>query len=605
MERERRKLAAILAVDAVGYSRLMGKDEVGTLARLKAHHAARFEPALARNGGRLVKLIGDGALAEFGSAVDAVRAAIEFQSAMVEFNRSEAEDARIVFRVGLHLGDLIVDGHDLYGDGVNVAARLEAEAPPNGIILSGDIHNAVAGKLKASLHDVGLLPLKNIDRPVQAFRVEWNPVDWQVPAVLPPFGAPAQHHGPLTEMRTLREDLSTQVAAHPPHGSISIAVLPFMAPEHILGHGFSEDLIVEMSRLRDFSVISLQSSQQFPPTASTAADSAHQLGARYILAGTLRRSGERLRVTAQLIDGNDSRCLWAERYERVMTDLFDVVDDIVGNIIGCVEAELGEVERQRASRANPTDLDAWELAHRGMWHVYRFTREDTASAEQWLHEAIERAPDFSLPYAGLAYASFVKAIWRFADDLPAAMLEGLGRAEKAIAVDPHSVLGHVVLGRLLTLLGDLPRAFHHLERAMEISPSFAQAHFGLGQAHLWSGQPERALRCLVSARRLSPKDPLLSMFLTFESFCHFALQDHSAAEHAARRAAELRPAEVWAQLALAVAMISTGRMREAREAMDAVKRIDGNFSIALLEPVVRHVSSDRRVQLMNALSAIA
>ena len=304
MAREQRKLAAILAADVVGYSRLMGRDESGTLARLRKMRAEHLDPVLARNGGRLVKLTGDGALAEFSSAVDALGAAIEFQQAMAEVNQDQPEGAALVFRVGLHLGDLIVDGDDLYGDGVNVAARLEAEAPAGGILISGNVHDAVAGRLKATFDDRGNLVLKNIERPIQAFGVNWDPADWKVLAA------------------ASTTDLPLTVPDKP-----SIAVLPFEnmsgdPEQEYFADGMVEEIITALSRFKWLFVIARNSSFTFKGRAVDIKEVGRRLGVRYVLEGSVRRASGKVRITGQLIDAATGTHIWADRFERDLTDVF-------------------------------------------------------------------------------------------------------------------------------------------------------------------------------------------------------------------------------------------------------------------------------------------
>jgi class 3 adenylate cyclase len=281
LAREQRKLAAVIAADVVGYSRLMGRDESGTLARLRKNRSERLDPVLARYGGRLVKLTGDGALVEFASAVDALSAAIEFQQAMTEVNSDQLADTALVFRMGLHLGDLIVDGDDLYGDGVNVAARLEAEAPAGGIVISRTVHEAVAGRLKATFDDLGSLALKNIGRPIQAYSVRWQPSDWQLPPASQVAVTPsAEQQAPL-----------------PLPDKPSIAVLPFQnmsgnPEQEYFADGMVEDIITALSRFRSLFVIARNSSFTYKGKAVNVKHVARELGVRYILEGSVRKSGD-------------------------------------------------------------------------------------------------------------------------------------------------------------------------------------------------------------------------------------------------------------------------------------------------------------------------
>lgn len=389
--------------------------------------------------------------------------------------------------------------------------------------------------------------------------------------------------------------------------SFAIAVLPFanmsgQPGQDFMAEGFSEDLTTELSRRRDFSVISRQSSALFSGRPETAAAAAAELSVRYALAGSLRGMGGRLRVTAQLIDAIGNRCIWAERYDRDLADIFAVQDEIVASIIGSLDAEVRQEERERAARKLPGELDAWELFHRGLWHVYRFTREEIATGEALFRQALALAPDFALPHAGLGYAAFVKAVWYFAPDPASAMAEGLQHAQAGVARDGGSAFCHVVLGRLLTLAGKIEGALHHLRLAIEMNPSFAQAHFGLAQALVYAGEPFEALAGIETALRLSPKDPLRSMFLTLRSFCHFSLGDYAAAEAAARSAMQLQWAETWARLALCCALVELGREDEARRIAQETLRIEPAFTAEKFGRLVAHAPEQVRRRIWRDLA---
>jgi adenylate cyclase len=311
LAREQRRLAAILFADAVGSSRLMGRDESGTVARLLEHLTQRLAPAATRHGGRVVRIKGDGSLIEFASAVDALGAAIDFQQAMIEANRGQPGEKTIVFRVGLHLGDVIVAGDDIYGDDVNVAARLEAEAPPGGIIVSRAVREAVSGRLKVSLHALGELALKNIERPIRAFRVEWDATDWKtMEADAPKPAIPAE---PTTSSLALPD-------------KPSIAVLPFQnmsgdPEQEYFTDGITEDIITELSRFHSLFVIAQNSSFSYKGKSRDIQHVGRDLGVRYVLEGSIRRSSGRIRVTGQLIDTLTGNHIWAERYDRVLGHL--------------------------------------------------------------------------------------------------------------------------------------------------------------------------------------------------------------------------------------------------------------------------------------------
>jgi adenylate cyclase len=322
---------------------------------LKEHRARRLEPALSRNGGRLVKLSGDGALAELPSAVDALRAAVEFQQSVDEANATQPEEQRMLFRIGLHLGDLIVDGDDLYGDGVNVAARLESEAPSGGIVVSGALHEAAAGRLQAEFADLGRLSLKNIDRQVQAYRVEWN----HRARALPPASA---------------------VDALPLPDKPSIAVLPFQnmsgdPEQEYFADGMVEDIITALSRTKALFVIARNSSFTYKGKAVDIKQVGRELGVRYVLEGSVRRAGKRLRIAGQLIDATTGSHIWADRFEGDVADLFDLQDQVTTRVVGAIAPELEHAEIERASRKPTGDLQAYDYYLRGMACLYRQSSE--------------------------------------------------------------------------------------------------------------------------------------------------------------------------------------------------------------------------------------
>ena len=355
LAREQRKLAAIVAADVVGYSRLMGRDESGTLARLRKNRSEHLDPVLTKYGGRLVKLTGDGALVEFASAVDALSAAIEFQQAMAEANGDQPADTALVFRMGLHLGDLIVDGDDLYGDGVNVAARLEAEAPAGGIVISRTVHEAVAGRLKATFEDLGSLALKNIERPVQAFSVKWEPSDWQLP---------------VTSEVTVAPATAPQVPLPLPDKP-SIAVLPFQnmsgdPEQEYFTDGITEDIITELSRFHSLFVIARNSSFSYKGKSPDIRQVGRELGVRYVLEGSIRKSSNRIRVTGQLIDTLTGNHIWAERYDRVLEDIFAVQEEVTQAIVAAIAPQIESTEQSKAARRRPDNLGAYETALRGV-----------------------------------------------------------------------------------------------------------------------------------------------------------------------------------------------------------------------------------------------
>jgi adenylate cyclase len=492
-ERVVRRLAAILAADVVGYSRLMGRDENGTLTRLKAHRTQRLEPTLARHGGRLVKLTGDGALVEFPSAVDALSAAIEFQQAMAEANREQPEDTRIAFRIGLHLGDLIVEGDDLYGDGVNVAARLEAEAPTGGIVVSRNVHEAVADRLKAAFDDLGSLTLKNIERPVQAFRVVWHATDWRLPATVT---APS-----------IAADAPLSLPDRP-----SIAVLPFTnmsgdPDQEYFADGVVEDIITALSRAKSLFVIARNSSFSYKGKSHDIRQVGRELGVRYVLEGSVRKAGNRVRITGQLIDAASGSHVWADRFESDLCDIFELQDNVTSSVVGAIAPSLELAEISRAKQKIGS-LVAYDYYLRSLAAFYRFTRTDHEEALCLLQKAIELDPEFALAHA-------IKGHWHHGvrkssgwdENQAQEKVEAERLAQRALELDRSDprVLANVGV----TLWWGLGRyegaAF--IDQALEIDPNYALAWSFGGGVRLVLGRFDEAIKYCERALRLSPLDP--------------------------------------------------------------------------------------------------
>ena len=366
----------------------MGRDENGTLACLKSHRTERLEPVLARHGGRLVKLTGDGALVEFASAVDALSAAIEFQQAMAEANRDQPADTALVFRMGLHLGDLIVDGDDLYGDGVNVAARLEGEAPAGGILISRNVRDAVVGRVKATFDDLGGLSLKNIERQVRAFRVRWDASDWR------PQAAPEVPVAPAT---------APQVPLPLPDKP-SIAVLAFQnmsgdPEQEYFADGIAEDIITELSRFKSLFVIARNSSFTYKGRPVDVKQVGRELGVRYVLEGSVRRSGPRVRVSAQLIDAFSGEHIWSERYDQTAGDIFAVQDELTRKIVAVLPGRVESAEQAHAGRRTSQSLEAHDLLLRAKFLHHFVSPDANLEAEECLDRAIEKDPTFAAALA--------------------------------------------------------------------------------------------------------------------------------------------------------------------------------------------------------------
>lgn len=558
MPKEQRRLAAIVAADVVGYSRLMGRDENGTLARFRSHMAERFEPTLAHHGGRVVKLTGDGALVEFPSAVGAVGAAVEFQQAMAEANRAEPADTAIVFRIGVHMGDVIVEGGDLYGDGVNIAARLEGQAPAGGIVVSRTVHEAVAGRLKATFENMGGLALKNIERPIEAFRVAWKAADWPVsrrPAQRPPDGPP-----PLPDKP-------------------SIAVLPFQnmtgdPDQEYFVDGLVEEIITGLSRSKALFVIARNSSFTYKGRAVDVRQVGRELGVRYVLEGSVRRAGSRLRITGQLIDASNGAHLWADRFDGDLADIFELQDQITTQVIGNIapRLELAEIER---ARRKTTNLDAYDYYLRAWAAIYRFSAEGSKEALSLLEKAIALDSDFALAYATQAVCHFARRAFSWSDDPAHEAAEAARTAQRAMELDPGDARVLTFYAQTLIYnVGRLEEAIACLDRALRADPNYANAWMWRGNARAYLGDAEKAIEDLQQALRLNPLDATIWIAQTTMANAHFLRGRYEEALSWAAMALRQRPNSLSALRVSIAASALAGHVETARQLLGRYRELD-------------------------------
>jgi TolB-like protein len=385
---------------------------------------------------------------------------------------------------------------------------------------------------------------------------------------------------------------------------LSIAVLPFAhvaedEDQRFLAEGLADDITTELTRHRDFLVIARQSSFQLSGLGATHA--AQGLGVRYVLTGTVRRRAELVSLSVQLLDASTQRSLWAERLERPMAELFAVQDEVLAQVLASVDAEMRLSERVRAARRPPSDLDAWELFHRGLWHAFRFEPEEAARAAVIFERAATLAPDFALPRAGLAYIGLLGVTWRTAADPEAELARAIGHARDAVERDATSPFSQVVLGRLLTYAGELRVAFDHLRLARDLNPSYAATYYGLATAHLWVHEPQLALTNAEQALRFSPRDPLSSMFITVQAFSRLMLGDPAAAACLARRAIKLQSREIWSRLALACALVEAGNLPNARHVIDECRSLLPGTSFEGIRPISANVAPPVRDRVLAAL----
>jgi adenylate cyclase len=523
-ERVERRLAAILAADVAGYSRLMGLDEEGTLAALKDHMRSVVDPKITEHRGRIVKTTGDGILVEFASIVDAVRCAVEMQRQMTERNVQIPPDRRIEFRIGLNVGDIIIDDKDIYGDGVNIAARLEALAEPGGICVSRAVRDEVRDKLQFSFEDMGERQVKNIARPVGTHRVRLD--------------APDSEAIDLT--------VSATRSMRPQSQKPSIAVLPFAnmsgdAEQEYFSEGMTEDIITNLSRNHAFFVISRSTSFIYKGTGLDVAKVSRELGVRYVLEGSVRRAGNRVRVTAQLIDAMTSHHLWADRYDRELADVFSIQDEIARNITGATGLGIIAAEINQAQRKNPDQLDAWDRTVRAHWHIRRFTSEDLAEARRLLSEAISLDPSNSMAYADLAFARHFEAVFGWGDG-PLESHDRLGdAARKAVAIDDGDAMAHTALAIFELFSGRHADAQRRLRRALSLDPNSEFARGYLGVSHAFAGDYDTALEHLEEAIRLSPRGLLVVVWHLCKGWAALSAERYDEAVEFSQHALEANP----------------------------------------------------------------
>ena len=484
----KRRLAAVFAADVVGYARLVRADEEGTLTRLKALQNGVIDPEIARHQGRIVKLMGDGMLVEFGSVVDAVRAAVETQRAVAGRNAQVPEDKRIVFRIGINLGDVVIDGDDIHGDGVNVAARLEGLAEPGGICVSGSVYDQVRDRIDIPFEDFGEQEVKNIDRPVRVWR--WVAQDTAIAA------RPATAEGPLA------------LPDKP-----SIAVLPFTnmssdPEQEFFGDGLSEDIITTLSKISNLFVIARNSSFVFKGQAVDVRKVAAELGVRYVLEGSVRAAGNRLRVTAQLIDAVDGGHLWADRFDRQMDDIFDIQDEIMREIVTALRIRMSDGEQAQIWLRGTDDVDAWSNAMQGVDLTLQGAANTVAEGRRLLQRAIAIDPDYATAHAWIGTTHYLDGHFGYSDNPNASLHLALETADRALALDPGSAEGLMLKGAVEVNLGLDTNGIDTCRRAAGLAPNDTFMKIVLARALTNLGELAEAEGVLREAMRLNPYCPI-------------------------------------------------------------------------------------------------
>ena len=554
-DRVERRLAAIMAADVAGYSRLIEADEEGALGRLKALRAEIIDPKIAEHRGRIVKTTGDGLLVEFASVVDALRCAAELQAAVAETNSSLPLERRIDFRIGIHQGDIVVEDGDIFGDGVNVAARLEGLATPGGICVSSRVQEDAAGRLDLAFQDLGEQNLKNIARPIRVYRV-----------------GPDKAATPLAQPNLPLPDKP------------SVAVLPFQTisgdPEQeVFADGMVEDITTALSKLRWFFVIARNSSLAYKGRAVDVKQVGRELGVRYVLEGSVRRGGNRLRITAQLVEAETGNHVWAERYDRDIGDIFALQDEITERVVAAIEPELYAAENIRSERKPPESLDAWECVIRALSAIGLGTRETNTEAERLCRRAIAISPRYGQAHSLLSWALLRSTMW--AGDLPKLAPEISAEAQTALALDDRDPWAHLVQGNLFNRLHRSAEAERELRRGLELNPNFALAHALLGASLAARGSHQAGIDSARHASRLSPNDRSVSMFASMALMAaHVGAGSYAECVSWARLMTETHPEHLAGHIYLTAALAMQGEMTEATDALAPLLRLRPELSLA-------------------------
>lgn len=499
------RLAAIVAADMVGYSRLMEVDERGTLARLRTHRIELIDPVIDRNHGRIIKTTGDGLLVEFHSVADAMRSSIEIQERMRRRNADVPDDRRIEFRIGINLGDIIFEDGDIYGDGVNIAARVEQLAEVGGICVTGAVHAQVEGRLEAVFEDLGEKPLKNISRPVRVYRVLPAGTDEKA----------AAGSGPR----------ATVVKP-------SIAVLPFAnmsgdSEQEFFADGLTEDIITELSRRRELFVISRSSSFVYKGKAVNLREVAQKLGARYMAEGSVRKAADRVRITVQLIDTATDSHIWAERYDRKLDDIFAVQDEITTAIVSTLPGRLEAAQQDQLARMKPSSMAAYECTLAAKVLHHKSTREDNAEALVLIDRALMLDPDYAHAHAwrGCILGQVYSNGW--AKDPDATFKEVMAELDRAIALDDNDADVHRILAAVSIVRNDFTRARYHQDRALALNPNYDLVVVQMGELFTWLGQAEEGVEWIRKAMKLNPHHP--SRFWSHLGKAHFVGRQYGQA----------------------------------------------------------------------------
>lgn len=598
-----RRLAAILAADVAAYSRLMGEDEAGTMTRLEGLKAEILVPLIAQHHGRVVKLMGDGFLVEFASVVDALTCALAWQEAVEARADQGPQDRALRFRIGVNLGDVMVKDDDLYGDGVNVAARLEGMAEPGAVLVSRTVFNHAKGKVAAAFEDLGERELKNITEPVQVYRVSTASEVAKAPALarttsrsrLPHIAAAAvlfvvAAGGALwltTPWAPREEPAAVADMAFPLPDKPSVAVLPFAnlsddASQDYFADGITEDLTTHLSRYRELFVIARNSSFVYKGKPVDVKQVGRELGVAFVVEGSIRREGDNLRINAQLIDARTGDHVWAEQFDRELTDVFAVQKEITRAIAGRLAPEVLKVQARDAGEKPTEDWHSWDLYLQAMAAEATYTPENMREALRLAEKAIEQDPRFAAPYVVIARAKGVQYFFGWSDDRERTLDEAIESAKSAIRLDEDDAKAYAALGYIYRFNRDETESIANLERAVALNANDANIRLQFAHVLDWFRQQERALPQILEAIRLSPRDPRLQMMFFYKAHILFHLHDYERSLEAAKDMSSALTSDIWRAFyhkIRAANLAQLGRAEEARAEIDKALAVKPDLSI--------------------------
>jgi TolB-like protein/class 3 adenylate cyclase len=575
-----RKLAAILAADIAGYSRLMAEDEEATLRTLASYRGV-IAQLVDEHAGRIFGTAGDSVIAEFASPVQAVRTAVAIQRALNRHNADLPPERRMAFRIGVHLGDVVAEGADLLGDGVNIAARLEQLAEPGGILVSHAVSEQIEGKVTFPCSFAGERAAKNLPRPLRTYQVDWRQPDMLGAG---PAGSPAAPGLP---------------------DKPSIAVLPFTnmgsdPEQEYFADGICEDIITALAKWRWLFVIARNTSFVYKGKAVDIKQVGRELGVRYVLEGSVRKAGNRVRITAQLIEAATGAHIWSERYDRDLADAFAVQDDITESVVGAIEPELLLVERQHAAQRTATSADAWDSYLRGMWHFCQFSPQHHERAEHHMHQAIACNPTSAQGYIGLSRVINARVWFGWSTDLERDCQASYAAARRAVEIDDRDSYAHYTLAWASMPLGRQEDAVAEAQKSIDLTPNFALGYFALGVTRLFFGRFDQVADPFQRAMRLSPHEPLTFLFANFLALAEYHQGHYEKAVKIAQMALALRPFHTLYRT-LAACYGQLGRREEAAAALAEMHRLNPPAAVHHWQALYPYANPAHLTQLIDGL----